>query len=285
MTSADMEETLTFNCDPAYLPNFAKWFDVVTLANNHTDNQGVDGFAETKKALDKNGVQYFGNYNPESLSDICDVISIPVHATWSDDKTTEEYLPIGMCGYHGVFQIPSADSLAQVSNYAELMPVVAMPHSGKEYVPGPDEIKSTMDHTLIDNGATMVIGDHPHWVQSTEAYKGKLIVYSMGNFMFDQQFNPEVVRSAAIQVTFGDTTDESTSLEKWLALGKQCKTAGDDCLVQARQQGLKKLNLNYTFGVVASDDSGYKTHPADATVQAAVEQRLNWQQTMKELAQ
>jgi poly-gamma-glutamate synthesis protein (capsule biosynthesis protein) len=285
MTSADMEATLAFNCDPAYLPNFAKWFDVVTLANNHTDNQGPDGFAETKRALDKNGIQYFGHYNPEQLDDICDVISMPVHAKWSDDSTTEEHLPIAMCGYHGVFQIPSAASLGRVSAYAQYMPVVAMPHSGKEYVTGPDEIKSTMDHTLIDNGADMVIGDHPHWVQSTEAYHGKLIVYSMGNFMFDQQFNPEVVRSAAIQVTLRDTGDESDSLAKWLDLGATCSAFGDDCLAKAKEQGLKKLALSYTFGVIATDDTGYATHPASAQVQQSVEQRMNWQQTLRNLGQ
>ena len=285
MTSAEMAVALQFNCDPAYLANFAKWFDIVTLANNHTDNQGADGFTETQQSLDKNGIQYFGHYDPEVLDDVCDVVSVPVRATWSDDSTTDEFLPVAMCGYNGVFRIPSAASLAEVKQYSQYMPVIAMPHSGQEYVAEPDQIKTTMDHALIDNGATMVLGDHPHWVQSTEAYKGKLIVYSMGNFMFDQQRDSETMRSAAIQVSFTDESDDAASLKQWLELGKRCKTYHDDCLKQASAQGLKKLALTYTFGVIATDTSGYATHRADQAVQAAVEQRLNWQQTMKELAQ
>lgn len=285
MTSAEMAVALQFNCDPAYMANFAKWFDIVTLANNHTENQGVDGFVETQQTLEKNNIQYFGHYDPEVLDDICDVMSVPVRATWSDESTTDELLPIAMCGYNGVFQIPSVASLGHVRKYSQYMPVIAMPHSGQEYVASPDQIKTTMDHTLIDSGATMVLGDHPHWVQSSEAYNGKLIVYSMGNFMFDQQRDSETIRSAAIQVSFTDNMDDAASLQKWLELGKQCTAYGDDCLTQASAQGLKKLDLTYTFGVVATDNSGYVTHRADDTVQTAVEQRLNWQQTMKELEQ
>ena len=285
MTSADMAVALQFNCDPAYLPNFAKWFDVVTLANNHMDNQGADGFTETQQQLENNEIQYFGHYDPDVLQDVCDVISVPVRAIWSDETSTEELLPMAMCGYNGVFKIPSAASLAEVKKYAQYMPVIAMPHSGQEYVAEPDAIKTTMDHTLIDNGAAMVLGDHPHWVQSSEVYKGKLIVYSMGNFMFDQQRDNETIRSAAIKVSLEDSLDDASVLARWLELGKQCKQYNDDCLKQASTQGLKKLDLTYTFDVVATDNSGYVTHVASKDVQTAVEQRLNWQQTMEQLTQ
>jgi len=72
---------------------------------------------------------------------------------------------------------------------------------GKEYVATPDELKTSIYHSMIDQGADMGLGDHPHWVQTSEAYKGKPIFYSMGNFMFDQQDTTEVTRSAAIDVT------------------------------------------------------------------------------------
>lgn len=282
MTSVQMQSTLTFNCDPAYLPQFAKWFDVVTLANNHTDNQGADGFAETQSAMASNGIQYFGHYDPESLDDVCEVISVPVKAMWSDDTATDESLPIAMCGYHGVFKTPSAKSLEQIKKYAAYMPVIAMPHSGAEYQPAPDSIKTKLFHAMIDNGAAMVLGDHPHWVQNTEAYNGRLIVYSMGNFMFDQQVDSETVRSAAIQVTLNSDSD---MMANWLELGRGCEVHADDCLEMAEQQGLKKIDATYTFGVIATDNTGYATHPASAAVQSAVEERLDWSQTMKALGQ
>jgi len=206
ISSAEMNSTLSFNCSPDYLQEAAKWFTAVTLANNHTDNQGVDGFAETQNQLDKNSIQYFGHYDPYQLSDICDVIAMPVTVTKSDNTTAKGKLPVAMCGYHGVFKIPPAASLALMEQYAKYMPVIAMPHMGVEYQTAPDQLKTSVYESMIDNGADMVLGDHPHWVQNTEVYKGHLIVYSMGNFMFDQQDTAEVTRSAAINVVMNITS-------------------------------------------------------------------------------
>ncbi|HRQ98331.1 MAG TPA: CapA family protein, partial [Candidatus Saccharibacteria bacterium] len=135
MTSAEMEVALQFNCSPEYLPEAAKWFNIVSLANNHTDNQGVDGFAETQEALDKNGIQYFGHYDPRALNDICEVISLPVTVTSSDDSITKGNLPVALCGYHGVFRIPPTESLELMEKYSKIMPVIAFPHMGVEYQP------------------------------------------------------------------------------------------------------------------------------------------------------
>lgn len=281
MTSAQMEATLTFNCDPAYLPEFAKWFTAVSLANNHTDNMGADGFKETQGALDEHKIQYFGHYEPDELDELCDVISLPVRASLSDGGSKKAKLPVAMCGYHGVFKIPSTESINVIRKYAEIMPVIVMPQSGAEYKPAPDEIKTTLYRAFIDAGADMVIGDHPHWVQTTEAYKGKLIVYSMGNFMFDQQFNQEVTRSAAIEV---DLMVDGEGLDRWLELGEKCESYQDDCLEQARGQELTKLKPKYNFGVIATDNKGYQTRPAPE-LQDGIEQRLRWRETMQALGQ
>jgi len=76
-TSAEEDATLSFNCSPTYLPEAAKWFTAFTLANNHTDNQGPEGFAETKQHLQENNIQYFGNYDPYVADDACEVLAIP----------------------------------------------------------------------------------------------------------------------------------------------------------------------------------------------------------------
>lgn len=285
MTSAEMEAALQFNCDPDYLPEAAKWFTVFSSANNHSDNQGgAVGLAETRKHLDEHGIQYFGSFDPEDLQDVCEVISLPVTVAQSDQTTSDGLLPIALCGYHGVFRIPSAESVAVMQQYAPYMPVIAYPHSGAEYQSAPDQIKTTLYRSMIDNGADVVLGDHAHWVQNTEAYKGHLIVYSMGNFMFDQQGPTEVTRSAAIslQLKLADGADTS-QLAAWLKLGEQCKTFHDDCVAQAKQQGLKKLDLTYHFGVVGSDDSDKIVKPASAAGQAAILQRLDWARTITQL--
>jgi len=282
-TSAQEDATLSFNCSPSYLPEAAKWLTVASLANNHTDNRGAAGFSETKQHLDENSMQYFGHYDPEALDDVCEVIALPVTVTYDDTTTKKQKLPVAMCGYHGVFKIPSADSIAQIKKYASLMPVIAMPHMGAEYKTSPDTIRETAYHAMIDAGADMVIGNHPHWVQSTESYKGKLIVYSMGNFIFDQQANKEVTRSAAINVVMKTTDENKEQLASWLKLGDTCGTFKDTCVVQAQQQNLKKLPIEYRYGVVGTNSANKITKPATEVEKAEILQRLNWSQTMSQL--
>ena len=283
MTSAEMEQALQFNCSPNYLPEVAKWFTAFTLANNHTDNQGVAGFTETQQQLQKNGIQYFGNYDPTVIDDICEIISLPATVTKDNNSTTKGKLPIAICAYHGVFQIPPAESVAVISKYSQYMPVIAMPHMGAEYKSEPDQIKTDFYRSLIDGGADIVIGDHPHWIQTSESYNGHLIVYSMGNFMFDQQDTPEVVRSAGVRVVLKTSGSDSAMLKKWLTLGDTCGKYKDDCLNQAKQQKLKKLTINYQFGVVGTSDSNKITKPATAEQQTSILNRLNWQSTSVQL--
>lgn len=283
MTSAEMEVALQFNCSPDYLPEAAKWFTVFMLSNNHTDNQGVEGFAETRTQLDKNGIQYFGHYDPRVLEDVCEVISLPVTVTNDDQTTINGALPVAMCGYHGVFRIPGQDSIDVMEQYSKYMPVIAMTHMGAEYQPSADQIRTVFYRKLIDGGADMVLGDHPHWVQNTESYKGHLIVYSMGNFMFDQQGSTELTRSAAIQVVFKTKNTPSDILKKWLTIGEECKSFHDTCLTNIEKQNLPKLDINFQFGVVGTNNSNRLTSPATPSQQASILERLDWQSTMNQL--
>lgn len=284
VSSAVEDSTLQFDCSPAYLPEAKKWFTAFTLANNHTDNQGAKGYAETQQHLSDNGIQYFGSYDPEDYANICNVLSIPATVNLSDGSVKEGKLPIVWCGYHGVFKTPSEQSIAVMSKYSLLFNIVAMPHSGAEYKPGPDEIKTTLYRGLIDGGADVVLGDHPHWVQSTEAYKGKLIVYSMGNFIFDQQGSVELTRSAVISMTVSVSADVAPDIDKWLALGAECASYQDDCLAKATEAGLTKLPLQYHFAALGSNDSGKLVHRATDAELASIKQRLNWQQTIAGLS-
>lgn len=279
MTAAEQEKELQFNCSPEFLPEAKKWFTALSLANNHTDNQGADGFAETRTHLDAQGIQYFGHYDPNETNDICEVIALPVTVRYSDNSIKKELLPVAMCAYHGVFRIPSQAAVDEITRYSKLMPVFALPHMGAEYKPVPDQIKTDFYHRLIDAGADVVLGDHPHWVQSTESYKGKLIVYSMGNFMFDQNWNPELMRSAAIHTRL--TIDEG-ALEEWLQLGEACRAYHDDCLDRA--EGLTRLTPTYQFAAIGTQtDRRAVTRRAEPVVEQSILDRLRWDQTMSQL--
>lgn len=282
-TSAQEDTTLSFNCSPDYLPQAAKWFTAMSLANNHTDNRGAAGFTQTKEQLDKNKIQYFGHYDPAVIDDVCEVVSLPVTVTYSDKTTKQQKLPIALCGYNGVFKIPPAASIAAIKQYAAVMPVIALPHMGAEYKTEPDSIRMNTYRAMIDAGADMVLGNHPHWVQSTEAYKGKLIVYSMGNFIFDQQANKEVTRSAAINVVFSTTTAKWSHLDAWLKIGEACEAFKDSCLQKIAGEGLGKLPVEYKYGVVGSSSANKITKPATEAETADILQRLKWSQTMSQL--
>lgn len=163
------------------------------------------------------------------------------------------------------------------------MPVIAMPHMGAEYKSSADEIRTVFYRSLIDAGADMVIGDHPHWVQNTESYKGKLIVYSTGNFMFDQQGSVETTRSAGISVAIETDNEDATVLEGWLKIGPSCKAYKDNCLDQIVSKNLTKLKINYKIGAIGTSCDNKITKPATEDQFEGILERLNWQSTVQQL--
>ena len=64
-------------------------------------------------------------------------------------------------------------------------------HWGNEYTRLPSAFQKEAAFLAIESGADLVLGNHPHWIQPAEVYQGKLIVYSHGNFVFDQPWSPE----------------------------------------------------------------------------------------------
>ena len=285
-TKVQEEQLLQFNCDPAYLGEASKWFTAFMLANNHTDNQGAKGFTDTQQNLKDHNIQYFGHYDPESLEDLCDVIAMPATAQTSDGSTQNATIPVTLCGYHGVFKIPSAESLATIKQYSSYMPVIAMAHMGVEYTPAPNKYTINSYHGMIDNGADVVLGDHPHWVQTSEVYNDHLIIYSMGNFLFDQQGSAELTRSAGIRVLITIKDSDSGLLQKWADIGSQCASYQDDCLQRIKDAKLAKLPYTMSFGIVGTDDSNQGvTKLADQTVQNGILERLGWEQTKAQLKQ
>jgi poly-gamma-glutamate synthesis protein (capsule biosynthesis protein) len=80
--------------------------------------------------------------------------------------------------------------------------VVVQVHSGIEYQRRASTGQQAMYRWLIDNGATIVVGHHPHVVQEIEIYKGKPIIYSLGNFVFDQYFSKDTQEGLSVGVVF-----------------------------------------------------------------------------------
>ena len=286
---AEENSIFKFNCDPDYLTEAKKYFDVFMLGNNHTDNQGGGvGLTETRKHLADAGIQYFGTpkYTGKAESELqrdtaeatnCGVVVLPINVTYDNKETKKIQMPFGFCSAHGVFGIPGDDYIENMKTYATYMPTIAMPHMGAEYQPSHDQLRQNLYRRMIDYaGVDSVIADHPHWVQDAEAYKSKLIVYSMGNFMFDQYDGVEYSRSAAIEANaVVDVKD--TDFDQWDKLGKACLKDKKTCLNKIKDAKLPKISVTWKYDFHATTSANdCITRLSSPSEQNAVAQRLRW---------
>lgn len=268
-------DKLIFNCRPEFLPEASKYFSIYDLANNHTDNQGGEtGLAETRTHLEQAGDQYFGTFDPADSKNVCEVLALPVRVVKPDKTEQKSALPVAFCGWHYFYRKPRPGEIDVMDQYAKYMPVFAFAEMGVEYHPAADATQVEIAHQIADHHPEFLIANNPHWVQNTEVYHNTLIVYSTGNFIFDQ-LDTETNRSASIDVSMKVLDDANTA--KWLALAPSCKAYHDSCLQQAVQQHLTKVKLSIDYGVVAGQNGvRVTTHRADEATKQAVLQRMNW---------
>jgi poly-gamma-glutamate synthesis protein (capsule biosynthesis protein) len=187
-------------------------------------------------------VQYFGNYDPTILEDICEVVALPIRLQKTDKTEEKANLPIAFCAWHyfNYNRGPTEAELAVVKQYAAIMPVFAFVEMGNEYQAKASDTQRKIAHQIVDTGAEFVFANNPHWVQDSEVYKGKLVVYSLGNFIFDQ-IDAETQRGVSIDATLSVKYDDT--IASWIELGKSCALFKDDCLAQAQKQNLKKISF------------------------------------------
>lgn len=282
LDSTTQDRLLKFSCLPEYTPEAAKWFTAFTLANNHTDNmEEVNGFDQTKGNLSQNGIQYFGHYDNSQTKEICAVLSIPARVIFSN-HTEASSLPFAFCGFHNIFKLPTQDQMQTISAYSKHFPTIVMPHQGKEYTYTADQLQRSYARQYIDLGADAVIGNHVHSVQDTESYKGKLIVYSMGNFIFDQQFSPQVTQSIAPNLNL--SVEYSENVQKYLDLAKECSVSNDTCLEKAALLKITKPPIAVTYDFVASDNSNKLTKKGSENLKQQLMTTTKWNNTLQGLS-
>jgi len=161
-------------------------FDVLNTANNHIMDSGVEGFHDTLEVLRKVGLAFVGA-NDEPAKD---------HVILK-----KQGIRLGFLGYmEGGFELPEnnvwinrlepADIMRDIELIKEQCDfVIVSLHWGIENVFYPSSKQIELAHRLIDYGATVLLGHHPHVIQGIEEYKDGLIAYSLGNFQFE--FNPK----------------------------------------------------------------------------------------------
>lgn len=186
-------------CAPEYSVDALKsaGISIVSLANNHILNQGVEGLNETIGYLQKYDVKYTGVNNPTYW----DVNGIKIAFLGFDDvECNSKYIEC-MEESNVINDIENAKRNSEF--------VVVMYHWGTEYTHKPNFRQIEFAHMSIDHGADLVLGNHPHWYQKIEMYKGKRIMYSHGNFVFDQMWS-ENTRIGLV----GNYEIESSGLKK-----------------------------------------------------------------------
>jgi len=284
--SKTMDQTLMFNCTSNYLPEASKWFEVFGLANSHTSNMdGLNGFRTTREYLDKYNIQYFGHFDKQYLSEICEVVSLPVSIITNQEykKTSDYRFPVAICGYHNTFSLATDEQLSMISYYAQYFPTFVVPIQGKEYPTTPDGLQRQEFRKMIDKGADVIIGASAHVVQAAEAYNGKLIFYSLGNFIFDQQFSEPVRSSAVLNTKLTFTVDDN--LQKYLILGRVCQKFADFCLEKAAMLNLQRPKFKIQYDLLVADNSNRLAKKAEEPIVSIVLQRANWSAVLSQLTE
>lgn len=163
-------------------------FNLFSLANNHTLDMGKEGLEETKEWLKKYEINIIG----DPLSGSSDNLN---SAFFRDDITFlafNQFFP---------FIVKEEEIIKTIKTVKSLNPdnfLIVSLHWGEEYKLINSPAQQKLAHQLIEAGADLIIGHHPHVVQNIEKYQGKLIFYSLGNFIFDQYFSPATQQGLAV---------------------------------------------------------------------------------------
>ena len=172
--------------------------NIVSIANNHILEQNVEGFYSTIESLKRNNIHHVGQY-VNGISNI-EILSC-------------NGIKMGFAGFNAIHDIPNPDlyanyhkgfvinTLQEMSRLNIDLKIISL-HWGNEYINIPSIEQVEAAHEFVDNGADVIVGHHPHVVQPVERYKGKLILYSLGNFLFDMIWSKNVRRGLAVTVTF-----------------------------------------------------------------------------------
>ncbi|WP_217077908.1 CapA family protein [Clostridium baratii] len=169
----------------------------VTIANNHIYDYGTQGFNDTVKTLQDNKVDITG----EGHKIVTEIKGIKFgflgYQAWDNSDKTKEKIK---------------NDIESLKNDGVKI-VIPYFHWGYEKATKPSPYQVDLAHFAIDSGADMVVGSHSHVIQSLEDYKGKLISYSLANFCFGGNSNPQDMRTFILKAKLNFIGDELSNME------------------------------------------------------------------------
>lgn len=192
----------------------AAGFDIVGLANNHTGNFGRKAFADTLAVLKQNDIEHVGGGATEIDAKSYKVLDVKgakfafldINSIWGDMPATGDspgvwHINLEPCGR--ITQKQLDEITGKVKEARENSDfVIAMIHWGTEYTHDPNQEMKLLARQMVDAGADLIVGTHPHWTQGVEVYKDKFITYSLGNFVFDQEWSQKTKQGLILDTIF-----------------------------------------------------------------------------------
>ncbi|MEN9582339.1 MAG: hypothetical protein RL641_293 [Candidatus Parcubacteria bacterium] len=216
----------SFEMDPKVLPVMRNaGIDIVSFANNHVGDYTKAAFSDTMERLIENDISYSGA--GESYAEATTPTTIEKNG-----------MTVGFLGFTdvgpnwlaakgedaGILLASDPNFFSIISEAKKEVDVLVVSfHWGVEYKPHTDR-QTKLAHSAIDAGADIIVGTHPHVAQDLETYKDKLIIYSLGNFIFDQYFSDETMQGLVVRTTISkdgvisNTKEYINHLDKYFAI-------------------------------------------------------------------
>jgi poly-gamma-glutamate synthesis protein (capsule biosynthesis protein) len=198
-----VEKVYTFRAAPAVLPVLHRHFDAVSVANNHSGDYGPVAFAETLQHLDDEHVLRFGG--GQNLPQAHEPLLVERGGIKLALLGYDDFLPRTFeagDARPGVAWVEAEQIVYDIAQARAAGADVVIPflHWGWENEPEPCADQRALARRLLDAGADAVIGAHPHVTQGAEMYRGKPIIYSLGNFVFDLLDEPANARAWVLRL-------------------------------------------------------------------------------------
>lgn len=166
----------------------------VSLANNHTLDQGPQGLEQTRASLRQAGLTPFGHPAWNAVPEVTRI-----------DLAGAQVLAVGFNATEPYFQLDRKTAFLKQLRKENPRALIAVSiHWGHEYMPRANPVQRRFGRAFIEAGADLVVGHHPHVIQDLERYQGGLIVYSLGNLVFDQWAKAETRSGLMLRVSPSD---------------------------------------------------------------------------------
>jgi poly-gamma-glutamate capsule biosynthesis protein CapA/YwtB (metallophosphatase superfamily) len=187
----------SFRAEPTSTINALTYagIDVVNLANNHIFDYGRTAANDTMQYLRDTGIDYIGfgqNYS-EANEPVIETIGQTKIALlgYTQFYASSSWATEAKSGLSSYRSDTIVQKIADIKKAKQADLVVISLHWGEEYKTKANATQKALAHKLVDAGADLIVGHHPHVVQEVEEYNGATIAYSLGNFVFDQNFSTD----------------------------------------------------------------------------------------------